>query len=201
MRDLGRALDNRAITSTAGHPYWENRRPRRRARQQTTHRREGPWPHRDAHLHRLQQGRLDHIREKLSGPAALQNIKTIVKVHERVEYADRCSFDTRYYISSAPLDIERIAKGREAIGASRACIGCSMSNSATIVALPHRPRRQEHGRRPPLRSRPRARQQGQGGASRHAAKPPVGTRRSCYKSCRSKSVNLDSEPWQVLGTA
>ena len=35
----------------------------------------------------------------------------MVKVHARAEYADRCSFDTRYYISSAPLDIERLARG------------------------------------------------------------------------------------------
>jgi predicted transposase YbfD/YdcC len=45
------------------------------------------------------------------GQPRFKNIKTIVKVCARVEYADRCSFDTRYYISSAPLDIERIASG------------------------------------------------------------------------------------------
>ena len=45
------------------------------------------------------------------GQPRFKNIKTIVKVHARVEYADRCSFDTRYYISSAHLDIERIARG------------------------------------------------------------------------------------------
>jgi predicted transposase YbfD/YdcC len=45
------------------------------------------------------------------GQPRFKNIKTIVKVYARVEYADRCSFDTRYYISSAPLEIERIAKG------------------------------------------------------------------------------------------
>lgn len=39
------------------------------------------------------------------------NIKTILKVRDRVEYPDRCSFETRYYISSAPLDIERLAAG------------------------------------------------------------------------------------------
>ena len=44
------------------------------------------------------------------GQPRFQNIKTIVKVYARIEYADRCSFDTRYYISSAPLDIERIAR-------------------------------------------------------------------------------------------
>jgi len=45
------------------------------------------------------------------GQPGFNTIKTIVKIHARVEYADRCSFDTRYYISSAPRDIERLAKG------------------------------------------------------------------------------------------
>jgi predicted transposase YbfD/YdcC len=38
-------------------------------------------------------------------------IKTILKVVARAEYADRCTFDTHYYICSAPLNIERIAAG------------------------------------------------------------------------------------------
>ena len=45
------------------------------------------------------------------GQTRFTNIKTILKVHDRVEYPDRCSFETRYYISSAPLDIERLATG------------------------------------------------------------------------------------------
>jgi predicted transposase YbfD/YdcC len=45
------------------------------------------------------------------GQPRFTTIKTILKVHDRVEYADRCSFDTRYYISSAPLDIERLSAG------------------------------------------------------------------------------------------
>ena len=36
-------------------------------------------------------------------------IKTILKVLARVEYKDRCSFDTRLFISSAPCDIDRLA--------------------------------------------------------------------------------------------
>jgi predicted transposase YbfD/YdcC len=43
------------------------------------------------------------------GEPRFTNIKTIVKVHARAEYADRCSFDTRYFISSAARDIDRIA--------------------------------------------------------------------------------------------
>lgn len=45
------------------------------------------------------------------GQPRFKNIKTIVKVLARAEYADRCSFETRYYISSAAPDIERIARG------------------------------------------------------------------------------------------
>ena len=56
---------------------------------------------------------VDWISSDRSYPGAprFANIKTIVKVHARAEYADRCSFDTRYYISSAPRDIERLANG------------------------------------------------------------------------------------------
>lgn len=45
------------------------------------------------------------------GEPRFTNIKTLVKVHSRTEYADRCSFETRYYISSAALDIDRLANG------------------------------------------------------------------------------------------
>jgi predicted transposase YbfD/YdcC len=43
------------------------------------------------------------------GEPRFANINTIVKVYARAEYPDRCSFDTRYFISSAACDIERIA--------------------------------------------------------------------------------------------
>lgn len=43
------------------------------------------------------------------GAPRFANIKTIVKVCARTEQADRHSCDTRYFISSAPRDIERIA--------------------------------------------------------------------------------------------
>jgi predicted transposase YbfD/YdcC len=45
------------------------------------------------------------------GQPRFTGIKALVKVLARTEYADRCSFETRYYISSAPLDIERLARG------------------------------------------------------------------------------------------
>ncbi|RAI36912.1 ISAs1 family transposase [Rhodoplanes roseus] len=43
------------------------------------------------------------------GQPRFTSIKTIVKLLARVEHANRCSFETRFYISSAPLDIDRLA--------------------------------------------------------------------------------------------
>lgn len=45
------------------------------------------------------------------GQPKFNHIKTIIKVVNRTEFKDRCSFDERLYISSSPLDIERIAHG------------------------------------------------------------------------------------------
>ena len=43
------------------------------------------------------------------GQPRFKGIKTILNVRNRSEYADKCTFDTRCYICSAPLDLERIA--------------------------------------------------------------------------------------------
>ena len=45
------------------------------------------------------------------GKPRFAGIRTILRVVNKTEYADRCTFDTRLYISSAPLDIERLAAG------------------------------------------------------------------------------------------
>jgi len=45
------------------------------------------------------------------GQPRFEGVKTILRVVNRTEYADKCTIDTRYYISSAPLDIERLANG------------------------------------------------------------------------------------------
>jgi len=45
------------------------------------------------------------------GQPRFEHIGTLVRVLNRTEYAGRCTFDTRLYISSAPLDIERLADG------------------------------------------------------------------------------------------
>jgi predicted transposase YbfD/YdcC len=55
---------------------------------------------------------VDWITSKRSYPGQprFSTIKTIVRIDTRTEHADRSTFDTRTYISSAPLDIERLAK-------------------------------------------------------------------------------------------
>jgi len=45
------------------------------------------------------------------GEPRFSTIKTVVKVVSRTEYADRCTFDTRFYISSAACNIDRLANG------------------------------------------------------------------------------------------
>jgi len=48
------------------------------------------------------------------GQPRFTGIKTLVRVHSRAEHADRSTFDTRYFISSAPLDIDQIARATRA---------------------------------------------------------------------------------------
>src|ERR1700688_1862248 len=45
------------------------------------------------------------------GQPRFSSIKTLLMVQDRTEYSDRSTFDVRTYISSAPLDIERLAQG------------------------------------------------------------------------------------------
>ena len=56
-------------------------------------------------------GNVDWIASERSYPGepGFTTIKTLVKVLSRTEHHDRCSFDTRYFISSAPPNTERIA--------------------------------------------------------------------------------------------
>ena len=57
-------------------------------------------------------GCVDWLRPERSYPGMLRfkNINTLIEVNRRTELADRCTFDTHHYISSAPLDIARLAK-------------------------------------------------------------------------------------------
>lgn len=57
--------------------------------------------------------RIDWMLSERSYPGQprFTDIATIVKVETRIEQAGRVSCDTRTYISSAPLDLDRIARG------------------------------------------------------------------------------------------
>jgi predicted transposase YbfD/YdcC len=59
---------------------------------------------------------VDWIKSEKSYPGQprFNHIKTIVKVVNRTEFKDRCTQDDRLYISSAPLDIERLAHASRA---------------------------------------------------------------------------------------
>ena len=56
---------------------------------------------------------VDWLKPEKNYPGQLRfkNIATLIKVVNRTEYPDRCTFDTRLYISSAPLDIDRLSNG------------------------------------------------------------------------------------------
>jgi len=120
------------------------------------------------------------------GQPGFTTIKTLIKVRSRVEYHDRCTFDTRYFISSAPPQHRTHGRRRtRTLGGGRACTGCSMSSSETTC------RAIEPGTEPktwpssdaspsvscaPIAARE---------ASKHAESAPAGTPSSCSKSSRS----------------
>jgi predicted transposase YbfD/YdcC len=94
------------------------------------------------------------------GEPRFTNIKTLVNASSRVEYADRCTFETGFYISSAPLDIDRLA------GGARGHWGIESTHWLLDVAFKDdlsryrgQSRRQEHGHRASLRARSRPCQQ------------------------------------------
>jgi predicted transposase YbfD/YdcC len=59
---------------------------------------------------------VDWIASDRSYPGAprFEGIRTILKLVNRTELADRCTLDTRHYICSAPLDIARLAAAARA---------------------------------------------------------------------------------------
>ncbi len=54
---------------------------------------------------------VDWIKGAKSDPhqPRFPNIKTLLRMVNRTEYKDKCTTGTRYFISSAPLDIDRLA--------------------------------------------------------------------------------------------
>ena len=56
---------------------------------------------------------VDWIKGAKSDPdqPRFRHIQTLVRAVNRTEHKDKCTTDTRYFISSAPLDIDRLADG------------------------------------------------------------------------------------------
>src|ERR1700737_1494490 len=131
-------------------------RPRRRTCQQN-HRREGTWPDRDAHLHRLQQGRLDNVGEKLPGPTALQEhqYRREGSRPRRICRSLQLRYPPLYLVRAARYRTHRQGRARS-LGHREHALAARCRIQGRSVALSDRPRSQEHDYRPPLRSRPRA---------------------------------------------
>jgi predicted transposase YbfD/YdcC len=128
------------------------------------------------------------------GEPRFANIKTIVKVYARAEYADRCSFDTRYFISSAPRHRPHGRRHARPLGGRKHALAARRRVQGRPVALPHWPRRQKHGGRPPFRPRPRAGQQSQGKRQDTAQKSRLEPRLPPRNPATQMTVNLDSVP-------
>jgi len=56
---------------------------------------------------------VDWMRGEKNHPGQMkfEHIKTILRVVNRTEFKDKCTFDERFFISSAPLDVERLSLG------------------------------------------------------------------------------------------
>jgi predicted transposase YbfD/YdcC len=119
------------------------------------------------------------------GQPRFKSIATLVKVGCRTEHADRSTFDTRYFISSAPSTSNGSPGPPEAIGASKACIGCSMSSSRTTcraIEPATVPKTWPSSAASPSASSAPTRTRA---ASRYAASAQAGARTSCSISSRS----------------
>lgn len=92
---------------------------------------------------------------RFPGEVRLPDIASIIRVVTRTQIRDRCRFETRYYISSAPLTAERAAMPYAATGPSRTpSTGYSMSPSRRINPDCEKGMGTEHGHRPTLRPQP-----------------------------------------------
>ena len=140
---------------------------------------------------------VDWIKGAKSDPdqPRFQHIQTLVRAVNRTEYKDRCTVDTRTFISSAPCDIDRLAnalRGHWGVESMRLPARCRVQRRP--VTLPLGPRRQKHGHRPPLRPRPRARQQNQGQRQNSKKISRMEYRLPPRNPSNQMTVNLDSLP-------
>jgi predicted transposase YbfD/YdcC len=128
------------------------------------------------------------------GEQRFTTIKTILKVDLRTEYPDRSTFDTRLYISSAALDIERLAnggRGHWGVESMHWFARCRIQRRS--VPIPQRPRSQEHGYRASLRAWPGSRQQKRAKRQKLKKIRRLEPQLSSRAATAQVSVNLDSE--------
>jgi hypothetical protein len=180
---LSASLQKRAGGVPAAAPHGQSTNPRSRCRRlllfrssgkthQHEHDRKGARPQ-----SRCEHGfvRVDWIvaERNCSGEPGFANVKTPVKLHSRIEYTDRCPFDTRSYIFSAALDIDKLADGvRGHWGVERMHWPLDVELKDDLSRYRHG-HGQQHGHRVRLRARPRPLRQTQ--RERHKEKPQVGT--------------------------
>ena len=162
------------------------------------HRRKRPRPHRNARLRGLRRRRLDHVGSKLTGAPRFSNIKTILKLSARVEHADRCSFETRYFISSAPCDIERLAaaaRGHWGVESMHWLLEVEFKDNLSRYRAGHGAKNMATLRRFALglvRAN-KSKKQRQIQTKSRRLEPPIPPRNPSTQMI----VNLDSEPWRL----
>lgn len=109
--------------------------------------------------------KIDWIVSDRSYPGAprFKTIKSLLRVRARVEHANRCTQETRYFISSAAPDVERLAARRaRPLGRREQPLAARCRLQGGYISLQARQRRKKHGRHAPLRAWPGARQQSEG---------------------------------------
>jgi hypothetical protein len=132
------------------------------------------------------------------GEPRFTNIKTLVKVFSRVEYADRCTFETRLCISSAPLDIDGLADGARShwgvesmhwlLSSSR-----TISRATAAVTVPRTwPSYAASHSVSSVPTTPNA-------ASKHAEVSKLGHGLLARTAAAQMSVNPESVPWRLYG--
>src|SRR5271166_934163 len=138
-----------------------------------------------------------HRTEAIPARRAFPNIKTILKLSARVEYADRCSFETRYFHLVGALQHRTPRRrGSRPLGGGEHARAARRRVQGRPQPLPRRPRRQKHGDLAPLHTRTRAGQQikrqRQIQTKSRGLEPPIPPRNPATQMI----VNLDSEPWR-----
>lgn len=86
--------------------------------------------------------RVDWITSQRSYPGAprFASIKTLLKVENRTECADKCTRDTRFFISSAPLDVDRLAqaaRGHWGVESMHWLLDCAFAEDLSRYRLGH----------------------------------------------------------------